>query len=56
MVYLDGLDKGAISQLALKKVDSGANMSLFIPYDDGVFYGTRKLSRVQVASPKFDNG
>ena len=51
MAYLDGLDKGAISQLALKKVDSGANVSFFIPYDDGVFYGARKLNGVQVASP-----
>ena len=51
MTYLDELDKEAVFQLALKKVDSGANVSLFIPYDDGVFYGTRKLNGVQVASP-----
>ena len=36
--------------MVLKKVDSGANVGFFIPYDDGAFYGTRKLSGVQVAS------
>ena len=51
MAYLYELDEGAISQLALKEVDSGANVSFFIPYDDGVFYGTRELSGGQVASP-----
>ena len=43
MVYLDGLDKGAISQLALKKVNNGANVSFFIPYTDRT-------------DSKFDNG
>jgi len=51
MAYLDGLDKGVVSQLALKKVDTGANVSLFIPYDDGVFYGALELNGAKVASP-----
>ncbi|MFO7987781.1 MAG: type IV toxin-antitoxin system AbiEi family antitoxin [Desulfatiglandaceae bacterium] len=45
------MDKEAVFQLALEKVDSGANVSLFIPYDDGVFYGTRNFNGVQVATP-----
>ena len=51
MAYLGELDEGAASQLALKEVNSGANVSLFMPYDDGVFYGARELNGVQVASP-----
>ena len=51
MTYLEGLDEEVVSELGLKKVDSGANVSLFIPYDDGVFYGAREVNRGQVASP-----
>jgi hypothetical protein len=51
MAYLDELDEEMVSQLALKEVNSGANVSLFIPYDDGVFYGARELSGAHVVSP-----
>ncbi len=51
MAYLQDLDEGLISQLALKRVSSGTNVSLFIPYDEGVFYGACELNGAQVASP-----
>ena len=35
----------------LKPVTSGANVSLLIPYDDGVFYGSRSIDGLQIASP-----
>jgi hypothetical protein len=38
-------------KLELKAVDSGANVSLLQPYDEGVFYGTQKTDGVQVVSP-----
>ena len=51
MAYLEDLDEGVLSQLTLKKVTSGANVSIFLPYDDGVFYGAREVGGAQVASP-----
>ncbi len=36
--------------LELKPVDSGANFTLMIPYDDGVFFGTRKIKGFTVVS------
>ena len=38
-------------KLALKPVSSGANVTLIEPYDDGVFFGTRKLAGSPVVSP-----
>ena len=37
--------------LDLKRVTSGANLSLLYPYDDGVFYGACALEGVKIASP-----
>ncbi|MBU2499231.1 MAG: hypothetical protein KKE57_10040 [Proteobacteria bacterium] len=51
MAYLEDLDEGVLPQLALKKVTTGANVSIFLPYDEGVFYGAREVGGAQVASP-----
>ena len=51
MAYLKDLEEDVVSQLALKEVDSGANVSVFIPYDEGIFYGVREIDGAQVASP-----
>ena len=37
--------------LALKEVTSGANVTLLIPYDEGVLYGTRQIGGICIASP-----
>jgi hypothetical protein len=37
--------------LSLKEVTSGANVTLFIPYDEGVLYGTRQIDGICIASP-----
>lgn len=37
--------------LALKEVTSGANVTLFTPYDEGVLYGTRQIDEICIASP-----
>jgi hypothetical protein len=46
---------GALDKIAagpgLKAVSSGANVTLLTPYDEGVFYGTREIDGVPVASP-----
>jgi len=50
MVYATDLVEEAFSELSLKAVKSGGNLLLFAPYDDGVFYGSSKVSEIQVAS------
>lgn len=48
--YLEGdMDKIA-DALQLKKVESGANVTILQPYDDGVFYGIQEINGVQVVS------
>jgi hypothetical protein len=51
MVYVEEENDRLISQLSLKRVDSGANVSLLTPYDEGVFYGTRDIDSSRLASP-----
>jgi hypothetical protein len=51
MAYVDDFQEDLILLLGLKKVTSGANVSLLIPYDQGVFYGTRQVDGIVVASP-----
>ncbi|MGC4051978.1 MAG: type IV toxin-antitoxin system AbiEi family antitoxin [Paludibaculum sp.] len=38
-------------RLELRPVASGANVTILEPYDEGVFYGSRAIERVPVASP-----
>ena len=51
MIYLEDFNDNLVSQLALKKVESGSNVTLFIPYDEGVFNGARQIEGAQIASP-----
>ena len=51
MAYLEKFNDDLISQLAMKKVGSGSNVTLLMPYDDGVFYGSGQLDGFQIASP-----
>ncbi len=44
----EGIQKLAES-LELKEVSSGPNFSILEPYDDGVFYGSRKIGGLEVA-------
>jgi hypothetical protein len=37
--------------LQLDPVETGANVILLTPYDDGVFYGTRHHKDINLASP-----
>jgi hypothetical protein len=50
MVYAADLTEEAFSELSLKAVKSGGNLLHFIPYDDGVFYGSSRVDEIQVAS------
>lgn len=51
MAYVaDGIEKLAM-KLNLKAVNSGANVSLLQPYDEGVFYQAQDIDGTQVVSP-----
>lgn len=51
MVYVDETDEDLATVLSLKPVTSGANVTLLTPYDEGVFYGTRDIGGIIIASP-----
>jgi hypothetical protein len=49
--YLLGDQPALASQVGLKPVSSGANVTLLEPYDEGAFYGTQEVERAPVVSP-----
>jgi hypothetical protein len=49
--FVEGWKDDLATALDLKSVASGANVNLLNPYDEGVFYGSRLISGLQVASP-----
>ena len=51
MAYIDESDEDVTNFLNLKKVTSGANVTLLTPYDEGVYYGSCEFNGIQVASP-----
>lgn len=50
MAYVSIINEDLEKALNLKKVASGANVSLFVPYDEGVYYGSMK-NNIRVVSP-----
>ncbi len=48
--YVTGDPSEIAKKLEWKSVSSGANFTLLRPYDDGVFYGVRKINEDSVAS------
>jgi hypothetical protein len=51
MAYVVGNRDGLAEQLELKPVTSGANVSLIVPYDEGVLYGAETEGGARVTSP-----
>ncbi|MEE9530391.1 MAG: type IV toxin-antitoxin system AbiEi family antitoxin [Syntrophobacteria bacterium] len=51
MAYVSILTDEILAELKLKEVTSGANVSLLIPYDEGVYYGSEVFDGVRVVSP-----
>jgi hypothetical protein len=49
--YVTGDEEAVARDLGLKKVESGANVTLLIPADEGVFYGVSEIEGVPVVSP-----
>lgn len=50
-VFVEGDVKAIAEALQVKPVDSGANVELIEPYDEGVFYGAEQIDSMWVASP-----
>jgi len=48
--YIDGDIEDIAKTLQMKKVESGANVTLFQPYDKGIFYGLQELNGIKVVS------
>jgi len=48
--YIGGDIKDIADSLQLKKVETGANVTLLSPYDDGVFYGLQDIDGIKVVS------
>lgn len=46
----EGRIEELVQSLRLKEVPSGANLALWIPYDDGVWYGAKELAGTEVTS------
>ncbi len=51
MGYVDGRFDEVATALDLKEVDSGANVILLDPYDEGAFYGAEERDGLNVVSP-----
>ena len=51
MAYVSTIPELLLERAELKEVPSGANVSLMIPYDDGVFYGAREVEALRVVCP-----
>lgn len=49
--YVSGDIPRIASELGLKTVESGANVTLVAPYDDGVYYGSQTIDGIRVVSP-----
>lgn len=51
MAYVYTMPENMVSLPGLKEVESGANMVLLGPYDEGIFYGTRVIDDIRIVSP-----
>ena len=50
-IYISGNVKSLANTLGLKSVQSGGNVSLITPYDEGVFQGVEGIENIVMASP-----
>lgn len=51
MAFASGNVNALADRTSLKKVESGANVTILEPYDRGVFYGSKEYDGAKVASP-----
>ena len=48
--YIDGDIEDIAKALQLKKVETGANVTLLQPYDEGVFYRLQDINGINIVS------
>jgi hypothetical protein len=48
--YIDGDPDSLAHILGWKRVTSGANVSLLVPYDEGVFFGDQEIGGMQIVA------
>jgi hypothetical protein len=51
VAYVDGDLDSLTNSLGWKPVTSGANVSLLVPYDEGVFFDSREMDGTQLVTP-----
>ncbi len=51
VAYVDGDLDSLTNSLGWKPVTSGANVSLLVPYDEGVFFDNREMDGMQLVTP-----
>ena len=51
MAYVSTMVEDMVSLLNLKEVESGANIMLLGPYDEGVYYGMQVIDDLRIVSP-----
>jgi hypothetical protein len=51
MAYVGVIPEALLDRVGLKEVSSGPNVSLMIPYDEGVFYGAREVDGLRLVCP-----
>jgi len=51
VAYVEGDLEALTNSLGWKPVTSGANVSLLVPYDEGVFYDKREMDGTQLVTP-----
>lgn len=49
-MYMEKPLEPAASYLGLKEVDSGENVTIMVPYDEGVFYGVQEVDNLNIVS------
>jgi len=51
VAYVDGDPDSLTDSLGWKRVTSGSNISLLVPYDEGVFFDSRTMDGTQLVTP-----
>ncbi|MCF8069103.1 MAG: hypothetical protein K9L30_11000 [Desulfobacterales bacterium] len=51
MMFMDEIPDDINIALSLKKVERGGTLTLLIPYDDGIYYGTQSYDGLNVVAP-----
>jgi hypothetical protein len=51
MAYVSTISEALLKRVGLKEVSSGANVSLLVPYDEGVFYMASEVDSMRTVCP-----